>query len=362
MITKRAKASPEERRLEAVRKLLKEEGVKAGLSLPRLVVPKRVIPEESVRRLGFYPVIVAAPEAGQDRVTSYRHPDQHHMHSHGDRWTIHRDELPVPSSEMKAAKTLGGKVRAVARGVPHVVIEGGRGWGEWVSQAVKGKKMAEEVEREMSENTKRKLKRLEKTAELRSVEKAIETKSVDSYRQLKKTLRAGDILATAPDHRHLSVFYSKLFKPVSRLSQSTDYGHAAYYAGNGRVIHGNNSQGFHETSLKELADKNSIIAVRLKKPKKEEIDKATAYAETTIGRKFDVPTVLRAATPFRGERQRKLVDAERLICSGMIANAYAKRRFSDKDRLITRPSDILESDEVVPVAARVLKVHQKGTP
>ena len=83
------------------------------------------MPEQHLRQLGFTPVMIAIPEAGQDQLTSFRHPENnYHIHSHPGLWTMHEDEHPAATMIMKSRPTLLGKAQALVEGVPHMVTEG----------------------------------------------------------------------------------------------------------------------------------------------------------------------------------------------------------------------------------------------
>jgi len=85
-----------ERRFARLQQLLREQGVLAGTAHKRILVPKDKLTEQDINALGFTPVTIAIPEAGQDRFQSFRHPDNtFHIHSHPEGWTIHEDAHPA---------------------------------------------------------------------------------------------------------------------------------------------------------------------------------------------------------------------------------------------------------------------------
>lgn len=135
---------------------LETHGVYSGTGHKRLVVPKSTLTEQDIGSLGFVPVTVAIPEAGQTKLRSFRHPNNnYHIHEHGENWTMHRDEHPASTMLIKklfmekkapqggvggaataavhstrlgrAVSTLGTAAKATGefvRGIPHVVTEG----------------------------------------------------------------------------------------------------------------------------------------------------------------------------------------------------------------------------------------------
>lgn len=116
---------------------LRTKGVFAGTSHKRIVIPKRYLNEDSIKSLGFQPVVVAIPEAGQDRFESFRHPNNlFHIHSHGDRWTMHEDSHPAATMLMQQGVN---PVKAVLQGIPHVVTEGAPGLANFLGGVVKGR-------------------------------------------------------------------------------------------------------------------------------------------------------------------------------------------------------------------------------
>lgn len=107
------------------RQRLGDKGVFAGTRHKRITIDKSRMSEDQIKQLGFSPVLVAIPEAGQDQFTSYRHPNNNfHIHSHPGQWTMHEDSHPAATMLMKSRPTLWGKAQALAEGIPHVVTEG----------------------------------------------------------------------------------------------------------------------------------------------------------------------------------------------------------------------------------------------
>lgn len=189
---------------------------------------------------------------------------------------------------------------------------------------------------------------LVKLAEIAPVEKARELHAAKSSTDLTKKLKPGDLLFTAPDKKGYSLF-SKIYKPISRSLQGTDFGHAAVYVGKGKIIDARMGREVKKIPLADLAKNNDIVAVTPKATTAQR-KKAVEYAHASLGKKFSLGGILRSATPFRGKRQGEAPEqSASLICSGLAANAYSDLKFSDKSRLYTRPSEILTSKLVKPV-------------
>jgi tRNA A-37 threonylcarbamoyl transferase component Bud32/curved DNA-binding protein CbpA len=122
-------------RFEIFKKALEAYGQETGTGHKRIIIPKYVISEEEMEKeLGFVPVKVAIPESGQDRWTSWRNTrSTYHIHSHGDAWTMHRDEHEASTMLLKRLyeqKKEGKDVSFIQpvleflRGIPHVITEG----------------------------------------------------------------------------------------------------------------------------------------------------------------------------------------------------------------------------------------------
>lgn len=143
-------------RFERFTKALEAYGDPVGTGHKRLLIPKKLLGEkELTQNLGFVPVKVAIPEAGQTRFESFRNPyNLYHIHEHGDSWIMHEDQHPASTMLMKkwmmeraqkakaVASEAASKAKATAghvkehgssvlkpvgdfiRGLPHVVTEG----------------------------------------------------------------------------------------------------------------------------------------------------------------------------------------------------------------------------------------------
>jgi hypothetical protein len=190
-----------------------------------------------------------------------------------------------------------------------------------------------------------------KIAETAKVEKALES-PVPTVSKLKARLKAGDVLFTTPIRSQMhSAFGRYVFKPLSRLVQRTDYGHSSLYVGNGRVIESRIGEGTRTRSLHAVAKKNNIVAMRPSLPASEK-RKAVSFAKKQNGKAYDMKALMATVSPFRKHRQgRNPEEAKSHICSALVANAYSRRKFSDSSRLTTKPSEIMKSPHLKPVAA-----------
>jgi hypothetical protein len=127
------------RQFDYYRKRLAAKGVYAGTHHKRIVIDKTRMGLERLKQLGFVPVKIAIPEAGQDQLTSYRHPHNNfHIHSHPGVWTMHEDEHPAATMIMKSRPTLLGKAMALVEGVPHAITEGVPGAAIYLKNQAKG--------------------------------------------------------------------------------------------------------------------------------------------------------------------------------------------------------------------------------
>jgi len=108
---------------------LEKYGVYSGTAHKRILIPKSDITQEELEeQLGFIPVSIAIPEAGQKSFTSYRHPySTHHLHEFAKYWTIHRDEHEASTMILHRNKdnsSILEKTGHFLSGLPHVITEG----------------------------------------------------------------------------------------------------------------------------------------------------------------------------------------------------------------------------------------------
>lgn len=195
-----------------------------------------------------------------------------------------------------------------------------------------------------------------KSAEASVVEETPSTRSVSAF---VAALRPGDILITAPRAVKLKGTHriiNSIYKPISRKVQNTDYGHSSIYVGGGKVVDPRFG-GIKKVDIRSMLGWNNAIALRPRATDHQR-QRAIKYANSVVTTKkgYSYLDLLRSATPFRGTREgRKVVAANKLICSAVIANAYRDFKFSDVSKKFVRPSEILLSDRVDPI----LKLERK---
>jgi uncharacterized protein YycO len=190
-----------------------------------------------------------------------------------------------------------------------------------------------------------------KIAEAEKVERAMES-SVPSVGALKRRLKPGDVLFTAPRRSQMkSAFGKYVFKPISRLVQRTDYGHSSIYVAKGQVVEARIGEGTITRPISAVAAKNNIVVMRPNVSTAEK-RKAVSFAKSQKGTPYDMKALVKTLNPFRGRRKgRKPEEAKSHICSALIANAYSRRKFSDAPRLTTKPVEIMKAPHMKPVTA-----------
>lgn len=100
-------------------------GHEVGTKHKRVAISKKILNENDLLGKGFRPSLIAIPEEGQDRWTSFRHPETNlHAHSHPDYWTMHRDRHPAMAAALASAAGPGDWLPAAWKGVKHVATEG----------------------------------------------------------------------------------------------------------------------------------------------------------------------------------------------------------------------------------------------
>ena len=110
---------------EEYKKTLNEKGVWTDTYHKRIAIPKSELSEAQIRALGYHPVVVAVPEGGQDRFTSFRNTSTaHHIHSHPEHWTMHEDEHPSTTMLMARNVPATERAKALVTGLPHILTEG----------------------------------------------------------------------------------------------------------------------------------------------------------------------------------------------------------------------------------------------
>ena len=139
-----AELSPQQRaalhrRFNYFAQTLRRKGVETGTAHKRILIPKDKLTEQDILGLGFEPVTIAIPEAGQNQFSSYRHPENtFHIHSHPEGWTMHEDRHPASTMIAKHEPTVLGKAKALVQGMPHLVTEGIPGLGYYLKGQIGG--------------------------------------------------------------------------------------------------------------------------------------------------------------------------------------------------------------------------------
>lgn len=188
---------------------------------------------------------------------------------------------------------------------------------------------------------------LSKIAEVAAVEAARE-RAVTSVTKLHDKLLPGDILFSEPDMSRESVPW-RAFKLLSRKAQGTNYGHNAIYAGHGKIIESRLGERVSEKPLTEMTSSNNVLVMRPDVTAAER-HAAVEYARTEIGKPYNVAALARSVLPgMRSGFDRKREDLHSMICSALVANAYYRRKFSDKARSLTLPGEMMESGALKPV-------------
>lgn len=124
---------------KALKKIHKDPDVKVESGLHRVRIPKSKLRKEVLKYMDFAPSLVAVPERGQDKLTTYRQFDTAaHLHSHGKNWLLHQDKYPALTMAMKNPKNKGKMRKAIESGMKHVGLEGVGGYFDWLKNMVTG--------------------------------------------------------------------------------------------------------------------------------------------------------------------------------------------------------------------------------
>ena len=112
--------------------------------------PKKKLTKETLLSMGYKPSLIAVPEIGQDKWTTYRHPRNNlHLHDYGSDWLSHIDQYPSLSMLIergKEEKDRTGKyslspdilVKSSISGFKHVFEEGIPGYMGWMNRLMTG--------------------------------------------------------------------------------------------------------------------------------------------------------------------------------------------------------------------------------
>lgn len=168
-------------------------------------------------------------------------------------------------------------------------------------------------------------------------------------------LQKGDVLVTTPKKSESPTLSERTLGGVfGHLSSSLQgsHTHAAIYVGNGQVVEARAEDGVKKRSLEDaLKGIDSAIVVRPKTSKKNR-EGAARFAETRLGRKYDMKALAGAGGSlvlpkkmYRLVSKRKNPeDAQNFICSNLVSAAYVTQGFSPrgKDWDLTVPRDFLD--------------------
>lgn len=150
------------RRFNLLADMMKDEGAFAGTAHKRIVIPKTKLTEGGLKQLGFVPVNIAIPEAGQDRFRSFRHPTtNYHIHSHPEGWTMHEDRHAAATMIARNRPKIKGKAKAFVEGLPHMSEEGLPGLYYYLKGQLSGHaSTAQRVLEELPDAVKKRIDRL----------------------------------------------------------------------------------------------------------------------------------------------------------------------------------------------------------
>lgn len=106
--------------------------------LHRVAIPKSRLKEEALKYLRFRPTVIAVPERGQDRLTTWRQFDTAgHLHSHGpEKWLIHKDKWPALNMVLNNPKSQLSFGEKLEEGVKHVTFEGLQGYMSYLQNLI----------------------------------------------------------------------------------------------------------------------------------------------------------------------------------------------------------------------------------
>lgn len=355
-LLKTADVHPEvQARFEELKGILNQHGVLAGTGHKRIVIPKDKLTEDDVHGLGFTPVTVAIPEAGQDRFSSFRHPDtNYHIHSHPEGWTLHEDAHAAATMLAKKEKTFGGKARAMAAGIPHVNEEGLPGLYYYAKGRLSGhKSTAQHVLGEMSPESKALLQGLSSSPTYAAPPPVVETaKTAEEKTALIERLKTADVHpagepnltspvltpAEAAGKLQIGDIFLAHRRNQGKLpignwiiekAQGTPYAHAAIYDGKKNVLHTYAGKGANRLSLEEF---NNIYDYKVYRPQAslEQKKDAVNFAHKVVkdGRGYSFRDNILGWLPphtknVDEDTRRKDRDAATMNCGGLVASSYA---------------------------------------
>lgn len=120
--------------------------VRSGLHRARI---QGDLPDEHLKRLGFFKSILAVPERGQSQWTTWRNiKDNSHLHKHDKDWYMHQDKYPsIAAVLLRRKKNIasGGKKKSLRellgslmQGASHAIFEGLPGYQNYTSAKAGG--------------------------------------------------------------------------------------------------------------------------------------------------------------------------------------------------------------------------------
>lgn len=113
--------------------------VKMRSDLDRIAIPKSRIKEQALKHLGYVSSVIAVPETGQDKLTTFRNvADNSHIHSHPRTWMMHRDEYTPLQIAIRKGKTPAEKIKAIGQGTAHFTAEGVPGMINYIRNKITG--------------------------------------------------------------------------------------------------------------------------------------------------------------------------------------------------------------------------------
>jgi len=120
--------------------------VEVSSGLHRVAIPKARLKENALKYLNFKPTVIAVPERGQDKLTTWRQFDTAgHLHSHGDDWLIHKDKYPALNMILQNPRSKLSFADKVKEGMKHVSLEGVQGYMSFIQNLISGEPNMQEI-------------------------------------------------------------------------------------------------------------------------------------------------------------------------------------------------------------------------
>ncbi len=161
-------------------KALDEYGEEVGTGHKRILIPKEALTQQQLEEvMGFVPVAIAIPEAGQENFTSFRHPEMlYHIHDHGESWSMHEDrhaastmlikkwmmertgqiKQTLSNAKTSADSSVFEPFQHFAAGIPHILEEGIPGAYYYLKgQVLGGETMLDRLKQDLSPEYKKKM-------------------------------------------------------------------------------------------------------------------------------------------------------------------------------------------------------------